>query len=54
MKCSEAELTQLINNQSVRDQYFNRNAQVTIMKKTISLAQRHLDEYSGCLEKVRI
>lgn len=43
----------MINNKSTRDQYFNRNNQVTIMKKSITLAQRYLDDYSGSLQKVR-
>ena len=42
----------MINNKSTRDQYFNRNNQVTIMKKSITLAQRYLDDYSGSLQKV--
>lgn len=52
VKCSEAELTQLINDKDMRDQFFNRNAQVTIMKKTISLSQHRIDEYAESLRKV--
>ena len=49
----EADLSNLINNATARDELFAHNTHVSVMKQEMVIMKRKEEEYEKCLQSVR-